>query len=301
MGWFGPSDDCGCCNECCVVGWSEFDCRLYWGVGNCGTEDFSVHVTGPGGYDQTFTSGRFGMIGAPVTGTYTATYTDGERECTGSIAYVECAPEYPCCIRTTGIYGELSGVIEETRWNTQASPSRRSISITDHTAVNTAFYRAGVMTSGAKTDTTCYDGYGAVEDVLIGTGTEVLYYGIPYTMGDDTCAIPADDYYLTEIELNISLRFTLSLMRVIAEVTSVTTSSSGSPVGSTITPPSVTDVKEIVKADTVTSTYLMHGICGYESRLRARDTFLTGNTTYCDEPLRNQTRPVIYEGWPGFA
>lgn len=259
-----------------------------------------MHVTGPGGYDKTFTGIRIGMVSAPVTGTYTATYTDGDLECTDSIDYVECAPEYSCCIRTAGIHGVLSGVIEETRWQTFFG-TQRSLAIADHTAVNTAFYRAGIMTSGSKTDTTCYDGYGATEDVLIGTGTEKLYYGIPYTMGDDTCAIPTTDYYLTEIELNISLRFTLVFMRVIAEVTSVATSSSGSPVGSTTTPPSVTDVKEVVKADTVTSSYLMHGICGYESRLRARDVFLGSGFTYCDEPSRNQTRPVIYEGWPSFV
>lgn len=279
---------------------SVYDCRVYWAVGNCGTEDFTVNVTGPGGYNQTFTGVRFGMIGAPVTGTYTATYVDATHECTASVAHVECAPEYPCCVRTAGVYGVLSGVIEETRWQTFFG-TQRSLAITDHTAVNTSFFRAGVMLSGSKTDTICYDGYGASEDVLIGTGTEKLYYGIPYTIGDDRCAIPTTDYYLTEVELNISLRFTLSNMRVIAEVTSVSTSSSGSPVGSTVSPPSVADVKDIVTVDTASLNYALIGTCGYTARTRFRDVFFGSGFTYCDEPLRNQTRPATYEGWPSFV
>lgn len=269
-------DDCYECDDC-PVKWTLYDCRLYWVVLDPPVGDYTVTITGPGSYSETFENQPSGMIMTPATGTWIAAIVMGDDpaiEC--EIAVTGCEPTLPCCINTVSISGVFSGRVTATQQTTQGGGIHvweiTGFLFSDFTEANVAWVRALEMVADVKTDTNCYNSFGD-ERIKIGEAVTRQYVkvaadwkpaGTTEPTWTEAEVIDAYSYWLKTVTYDLFLVFDGSKVGVLSKITD------SDVVNYFSTPPGPSNETigfesyVIPLNDIVGRTHLI-GQCGYES------------------------------------
>lgn len=304
---------CGSCNDCCPIKWVFIDCRLYWKVVNPPTSYYGVTISGPGGYNQSFTNQPNGMIEQPATGTWIASlllpgYYSPSAEC--EITIENCTPIDPCCINTIGVHGIVSGVpesiVQAQTTTVGYFPGYYGFSRLDAYEfgdLNCSWYRALEMIDPAvKTEHICYDRI-ELGRILIGEATERTYSINPKETYESAIrpasslteadAIAAYNYWKRETFADLYLVFASQIeFYIIAKITSSIVTTVGIPPGLRLLDPYTVDSESKILDVNVWPhifDYYTYGVCGYHSGRRVVNS-ISGET-----PLTIQAN---YVSWP---
>lgn len=216
MAFFTPQD-CGCCDGCPVLFFIS-DCRLYWTLFPLPDEPYTVTINTPTG-TEVYDSISSGLFETPSTGTYSGYVTkDGVDSAICTIDIVACTPVNPCCVRTSGINIRITSNTNFAQWKGGRVQSGTFYgAYAEATLPNWNEYsvRTGARSSGAKTDSNCYDLWGVPDfssfvDVAKGSGTISFYSG--YTGYANAaavpCSIPTTSHHYLKLYFDYYLRYT---------------------------------------------------------------------------------------------
>lgn len=244
--------------SCGTCSWSFFDCRLFWWHPTPPAIPFTAKIITPSTTVELLNV-QGGVIpdGLMEDGEFCIEFIKDavvvDRCC---VTITNCTPVNPCCVKTVGIYGIVSGIpATEVGRGTIAVGSPgftyggNQLWIFDHYAANVSWNRGLEFApgNGPKTDSNCYDRIIAGE-VLLGTGSEThckmaRNFGQTVPSCWDESEIPNfQDGYKEEISFDIYLNWNHTggnfRVKTIGECTAYTLTTYGSPGHSA--PPAIT-------------------------------------------------------------